>query len=615
MKTNLPVTGQERIFPANKTLVSKTDTKGIITFANQNFIEVSGYSEKDLLGSNHNIIRHPDMPAAAFETMWRTLERGLPWNGIVKNRCRNGDHYWVNAKVVPIKKQGRIIGYMSVRTCPSRDEIDKAQALYAAAAGAPETIRLQIAPSWTRHLSIRNGIPLWIIIVTLMMIAGGILGITGLTLSNSAIQSLYHEEMGPVTAIGRVNFLMADNRAQIALALQHSPSTHPSGDPENMQDHRIADHLRVLSRNKEEIDRLWDPYAKSIANPAERELATQYWSARNQYVQEGLMKAVGALERSDFVQAEQILTLQVTPLYDKANSRVSLLLKHLTDRGQSNFMEVTQRNDAIIAVAIAGISLCCLGLSVAGFFFYRFTGRPLEKAVLALEAIAEGNLSGNVDTRGYGEPGRVMAAVRVMQMHLKVMMHEIRQSSDSIRQQCHSLNQTMMNMAQHAEEQHDRVYQTLDAVTGSYSSLVSLANAADQLAPTGEQQAPVLTAKHPLADLQDNRLEPMPQELLALFGEPATEKPPQATAQVQTANAHTASKASPLDGGDLVAPINAIAETARIQAMAVEDASSHLKQVAALIVQSREEVNSAWTASQELEKTACELEKLIQYFE
>ena len=303
MKTNLPITGQERIFPADKTLVSKTDTKGIITFANQNFIEVSGYSEKDLLGSNHNIIRHPDMPAAAFETMWRTLERGLPWNGIVKNRCRNGDHYWVNAKVVPIKKQGRIIGYMSVRTCPSRDEIDKAQALYSAAAGAPETIRLQIAPSWTRHLSIRNGIPLWIVIVTLMMIAGGILGIYGLTLSNSAIQSLYHEEMGPVTAIGRVNFLMADNRAQIALALQHSPATQPASDPENMQDHRIADHLRVLSRNKEEIDRLWDPYAKSIANPTERELATQYWSARNQYVQEGLMKAVGALERNDFAQA------------------------------------------------------------------------------------------------------------------------------------------------------------------------------------------------------------------------------------------------------------------------------------------------------------------------
>ena len=112
MKMNLPVTGQEQRFSAEKNMVTKTNTKGIITFANKDFVEVSGFSEEELLGKNHNLIRHPDMPPIAFEIMWKTLKSGLPWRGIVKNRCKNGDHYWVDARIVPIKKKGQITGYM-----------------------------------------------------------------------------------------------------------------------------------------------------------------------------------------------------------------------------------------------------------------------------------------------------------------------------------------------------------------------------------------------------------------------------------------------------------------------------------------------------------------------
>ena len=80
MKINLPITTQEKLFPPDKTLVSKTDAQGIITFVNRDFVEVCGFSESELVGANHNIIRHPDMPAPAFEIMWKTLQRGLPWS-------------------------------------------------------------------------------------------------------------------------------------------------------------------------------------------------------------------------------------------------------------------------------------------------------------------------------------------------------------------------------------------------------------------------------------------------------------------------------------------------------------------------------------------------------
>jgi len=130
MKKNLPVTEQELAFPAGKYLVSRTDLKGIITVANDTFVELSGFSREELVGLNHNIVRHPDMPPAAFADLWRTLKEGRPWRGIVKNRSKSGDYYWVNALVVPVKQDGQTVGYMSVRTEPDRAAIRQAEALY-----------------------------------------------------------------------------------------------------------------------------------------------------------------------------------------------------------------------------------------------------------------------------------------------------------------------------------------------------------------------------------------------------------------------------------------------------------------------------------------------------
>ncbi len=131
MRTNLPVSHREFEFPDGVTLVSTTDLKGRITYANPNFIAVSGYTRDELIGQPHNIVRHPDMPAEAFRDMWATLAQGRPWSAAVKNRRKNGDHYWVMANATPIQENGRTAGYMSVRTKPTREQIQQAEALYA----------------------------------------------------------------------------------------------------------------------------------------------------------------------------------------------------------------------------------------------------------------------------------------------------------------------------------------------------------------------------------------------------------------------------------------------------------------------------------------------------
>lgn len=111
-------------------LISNTDKRGVITYVNQTFIDISGFGESDLIGHSHNIVRHQDMPSAAFKELWIKLNAGQSWRGVVKNRCKDGSHYWVDAFVSPLFEKGQIIGYQSVRVKASEALINKAQLIY-----------------------------------------------------------------------------------------------------------------------------------------------------------------------------------------------------------------------------------------------------------------------------------------------------------------------------------------------------------------------------------------------------------------------------------------------------------------------------------------------------
>ncbi|MHA7600321.1 methyl-accepting chemotaxis protein [Alicycliphilus sp. T452] len=131
MRINNPVTDNEYDFPAEELLMSTTDKRGHMTHCNAAFARVSGYGIDELLGQPHNLIRHPDMPPEAYKDLWATIGHGRPWSGLVKNRRKNGDYYWVRANVTPIMVDGKPQGYMSVREKPTREAVRAAEALYA----------------------------------------------------------------------------------------------------------------------------------------------------------------------------------------------------------------------------------------------------------------------------------------------------------------------------------------------------------------------------------------------------------------------------------------------------------------------------------------------------
>src|SRR5450830_565147 len=209
MKSNHPVTQREYQFPGNETLLSTTDTASHMSYANAAFIRTSGYSVDELMGQPHNLVRHPDMPAEAFADMWKSLKDGLAWTALVKNRRQNGDHYWVRANAAPMRRDGQLTGYLSVRTKPSRAEVDATDKLYKCfkegrAAGL----------SFHRGLIVRTGVMRWASALQLMPSAwrvrapllgvGAALGV-GLSLSGLA--------GGALLAVGAVvagSLLLAD---------------------------------------------------------------------------------------------------------------------------------------------------------------------------------------------------------------------------------------------------------------------------------------------------------------------------------------------------------------------------------------------------------------------
>jgi aerotaxis receptor len=130
MRNNLPITNRNIVLPDGANILSTTDTSSHITYVNPDFIHISGFTEEELSGQPHNIVRHPDMPEATFQHMWQTLKVGRSWMGMVKNRCKNGDHYWVSAYVTPIIKNGQITEYQSVRTKPSEQQVKAAEKIY-----------------------------------------------------------------------------------------------------------------------------------------------------------------------------------------------------------------------------------------------------------------------------------------------------------------------------------------------------------------------------------------------------------------------------------------------------------------------------------------------------
>ncbi len=440
MRINQPVTNVERVLTDRHLIVSKTDTKGRITYVNRDFLEISGFTEQELIGEAHNIVRHPDMPVEAFKDLWDTLKAGRPWTGYVKNRCKNGDYYWVVANAAPIIENGQVTGYISVRRKPAPRAVEAAEAAYKLfrekRAGGLQVENGAVVRGGIGGLMRRlRDLSLKYKLIALMAVMVGLLGmmawlgLSELRKSNEEIASLYQRRVVGLATLTDVSRLMAENRSQALLGMQHEPRSPVLA----MHDHQIGLHLESIEKNGAEITRLIAKYAASAAASDEhRALVARYEQSARALAEGALVPVVRAIRDGKFAEANEGILKKVNPAFAAANSDLEALMQYQQARAKSQFEQAEAaatrvRNGMLVALALGAL----VGIAVV-VWLMRNIRHALDEARSNFEALTQGDYTKVPDIARNDEFGKISQGLQTLQTRMGFEVAEMKRQSDEM---------------------------------------------------------------------------------------------------------------------------------------------------------------------------------------
>ncbi|TRW90660.1 methyl-accepting chemotaxis protein [Candidatus Methylobacter oryzae] len=418
MKINQHVTDVEHILTDSDSIVSNTDLKGVITYVNDAFIRISGYSREELLGASHNIVRHPDMPPEAFADLWRSIKAGRPWTGLVKNRCKNGDFYWVLANATPILKNNELVGYMSVRNKPDRDQVKAADEAYRLFRdGKAGKLKIQdgkvVKPSLLNRLqfkdfTIKSRLTAIIgLLSVLLMVTGGI-GLLGMSKNKEGLRTVYEDRTLPISQIAAIQKLLLINRVNVIAGLN------------NPAPEAVLKNIAEVEQNIDKITRLWEDYRATGftgLTDTEKVLAEQFTENRKHLVADGLKPAIAAFRANDFSEAK-IIVDKINRLYLPVSDSIEQLMQLHLDVAKQEYGAAQSRHETIRNISIGLIAAGIALVLWLGSVLIRIIIRPLETSIAHFGQIAQGNYSGLIEIERRNEIGKVMEAIKTMQTRL-----------------------------------------------------------------------------------------------------------------------------------------------------------------------------------------------------
>ncbi|WLT30484.1 PAS domain-containing methyl-accepting chemotaxis protein [Geothrix sp. PMB-07] len=447
MRINQPVTRVERHLQEGAFIVSTTDLRGVITSVNEEFIRVSGFTEAELIGQPQNLVRHPDMPPAAFEDLWRTIKAGKPWQGMVKNRCKNGDFYWVDASVTAIVENGQTVGYVSIRSKPAPDQVEEAERIYAAArAGKPMEDPERKLRVLFKDMGFKNRVWTATAVVLGIFFLMGAINFVGLSATRAEVADI-KEEYLPTTLLAAD---LAYQTVQVQQALTDASLTKRS-EPLN-EAAEAAEAFRKASQDFRRRAKLDVGNVKQLEE-LDKTFAAFYTTGQAMVAAyQGQGVSEGNRIMADFDKASEAITAQVIKLRDsEANDlmgKLSAVSAHTTTGSW----------------VLGGGSLLAL---LAGFLVfgklieildYQLGGDP-KYALIAARELADGNLRTPIPIR-IGDRSSLLYTVRRMQAHLKNTINRIHFDADRVRMNSgiissasHEIATTSREIARSADEQ------------------------------------------------------------------------------------------------------------------------------------------------------------------
>jgi PAS domain S-box-containing protein len=465
MRNNQPVTATEIPVAEDHLLVSRTDPDSRIVFANAAFTEISGFTSEELLGQPHNLVRHPDMPPAAFADMWATLKAGRPWDGLVKNRTKSGDFYWVRANVTPVVEGGETTGYISIRGRPSRAEVAEAEAAYAAMrAGRPSHVvadgELQRAGPVARLARASHAIAFRLaaafLLMIAMMVGTGIVTLTGMADSNDALHAMYEDRAVPIAQLAEISDLMRTNLGLVRDIAAGLEGGRTDGLPAQKQ---------AILANRDRISAVWAEYMATTLTEEEKGIAAAYAAKRAAFVRDGLEAGIALAERGEQAALAAHVGGRLGALFGAAHDEAKALigLQTRVAREMNEAAEGDFRWHMALALALLGVAVVAsLGL---GAWLLGTIRRPLRGLQAHFTAIGEGDNTRPIPLPAAGEFHGVTRMLRAMRARLLYAQEEkLQQERATARER----RAAVMTMAATVEQE---ARQAVDQVSASTAQM------------------------------------------------------------------------------------------------------------------------------------------------
>ena len=490
MRVNEPITDHEIEVPDGEPLVSRTDTGGRIVFANHVFVETSGFSEQELIGSPHNIVRHPHMPKEAFANLWATIKAGRPWDGLVKNRTRSGDFYWVRANVTPVVESGRVTGYISIRSKPTRAQTDGAEQAYSRIrAGTAKGIELvdgELLPGgwharmveWASSVSGRLGAVAACALLAMGLV--GWLGFDGMAYSNATLRHVYEHDLVAVNQLRGIVDRIRDNRNHIAQTIvalqQHKPVEQV-----------LAEREAPVRANLRQVEELWRAYRAGGLTAEQLALADRFEQGYAALVHDVIDPAFAFVRQGQPAQLNTLFETKAPPLFQTVFDIDRDLVGRQIAVGQAAY---TQAVDALHRRLIVGVAGALLGIAML-----LLLGRALLRAVSGcaheLEEHFRGIIGGNMSADIRRPPARefrhTVSMLRAMRAHLVFARWE---AAEFQRKAEATRSETVHQMANNIESEAGSAVQRVAEDTGTMSrDAEAMADSAERVSANAQHVA------------------------------------------------------------------------------------------------------------------------------